>query len=73
MAALDALLRCVTVYECTVFNDMPIGVEIADRNWDKQTQQMSAVHYSIKYGIEVRHGYHGSTATPKGWLNLEAA
>ena len=58
------LMRCVTTYECTVFDDMPIGVEIRDTKLGQQTRQMSVVHYSIKYGIEVRHGYHGLTGTP---------
>ena len=32
------LMRCVTTYECTVFDDMPIGVEIGDTDLGQQTQ-----------------------------------
>ena len=54
------LMRCITTYECTVFDDMPNGVEIGDTD----LQQMDTTDecgwvYTNKYAIGVRHDYHG--------------
>ena len=59
------LMRCVTTYECTVFDDMPIGVEVGDTDLQQMdTTDECGWNTATEYGIGVRHDYHGLAVTP---------